>query len=355
MDCKREEKRREEKRREEKRREEKRREEKRREVLPKMLDNNFTFNLTERKELQLCLDYAFCHRYKTTNGFLETTFLQFTIIVLISLASVIINGFFILMMYLLAELRGTSNCFLLNIALVNSTFGLGSLIACSVYYKELIDCTVNVCLYRVIYVHISGTGMALTMTTLTVISIERYICIFYPLRWSQIITARRVVVVLVSLWIFWIGFSSVCRATNTWKLFQILYMTQALFNMVVITIINIVIFREIRRHERNIAHEQQMAPNAEEIRRAREKKRAKTIILMTTLVVIGYLPSLVLVIGYRVPSIDQVNWQYAWLVCRTIFLSHTAFDIIVYGLRTEETRRGVRKVLRRFACCSKQE
>lgn len=313
-------------------------------------ENVSSFNCTENIALKTCLDLAFCRRYKNTSAYFETTTLQFIIVVIIGIISPIINGVFILMMCLLQELRNASNYILLNIALVNMTFGLGSVIASGVYYRELVDCTVNVCLYKNVYVHMSGTGMALTMSTFTVISIERYICIFYSFRWPQIITCRRVAIVLGSLWLFWISMSSFFRATNNWKQFRVLYMTQAVFNMVVILITNAVIFKEIRRHERRIAHEQQVAPNADEIRKAREKKRAKTIMLLSTLVMMCYLPSLMLLIGYQVPSIDHVRWQYAWLVCRTIFLTHTAFDIIVYGLRTEETRRGLKKILHRLSC-----
>lgn len=307
-------------------------------------------NTTEHEFVAKCLDHAFCQRY-VGDAFSKTTFFQFVVIVIFAIITPFINGIFIVMMWMLEELRHTSNYFFLNISLVNISFGFASLVTCSMYYYELAACTVQACFYRRVYIHISGTGMALTMTTFTVISIERYICIFYALRWGDIITTRRVVTVLSFLWVFWIAVPAALFVTNLRKVFEMLYMIQAALNITTIVIINSIIFKEIRRHEKRIALDD-VASNADETRRAREKRRAKTIILMATLVILGYLPSLVLVIGNFIPNLEQVSWNYAWVVSRTIFLSHTTFDIIVYGLRTDETRKGLRKILSRLVACT---
>jgi len=114
----------------------------------------------------------------------------------------------------------------------------------------------------------------------------------------------------------WIGLTSFVRAFDVWKIFQTIYIIQAMFNIAATIITNSIIFREIRRHEKRIAQVQHLAPNADEIRKARGKKRAKTIILMMSLVILCYLPLMVLLLGYKVPSVDPVKWQYAFLCCR---------------------------------------
>jgi len=180
--------------------------------LPKMMysHNVSISNFTDSKSSLSCLAYKVCQRYKF-DYFVEAITVQLILIILLTIITPVVNGVFILMVYLFKELRYTSNYFVLNVALVNITFGFGSLMSCCLYYARLIACTVDVCFYKEVFIHISGTGMALTMTTLTAISIERYICIFYALRWQQIVTNRRVAIVLVSLWVFWTG-TGVLRA-----------------------------------------------------------------------------------------------------------------------------------------------
>jgi len=235
--------------------------------------NDSASNSTVTLEVVRCIAFKFCQQYKQSPAFAGSTTLEFVIIIIFTIITPVINGVFILMAYLFEELRHTSNYFVLNIALVNITFGFGSLMSCCLYYARLIACTVDVCFYKEVFIHISGTGMALTMTTLTAISIERYICIFYALRWQQIVTNRRVAIVLGFLWVFWTGITGLLRAVDSWNIFQNIYMFQSVSNIAVLVVTNAIIFKEIRRHEKRINHEQQMAPNAEEIRRERPGKK----------------------------------------------------------------------------------
>lgn len=168
-------------------------------------------------------------------------FFQFVLVVIFAIITPFINGVFIIMVCMLKELRQTSNYFFLNISLVNISFGFASLITCGMYYRQLAACTAQVCFYREVYVHISATDMALTMTIFTVISIERYICIFHALRWEQIITRRRVVVVLGSLWLFWITVPTSLRAADLWEIFEILYMIQGVLTITTVVITNSII------------------------------------------------------------------------------------------------------------------
>lgn len=272
-----------------------------------------------------------------------------SIAIALSFTTLLFNGFFIFIIFLYQELRTCSNYLFLNLAIVNITYGTASLVSCFYYYRWLIDCARSVCFYMDVFSYFVGTGMALTMTTFTVISVERYICIFYALRWAQIITKRRVVIILILMWLTWLGTSGLLRLMNQWSMFKMVYIFQALINIGIIFVTNAKIFKEIRRHENSIAAQvQQSGPNTDEITKAREKKRARTMILMVSLLLLCYIPTLILQIGDKTPLINRFKWKFVFLPFRVILLSHTTFDVFVYGLRTEETRKAFKKLLNRL-------
>ena len=82
-------------------------------------------NFTDSKSSMSCLGYQFCQRYKF-DYFVEATTVQFILIIILTIITPVVNGAFILMVYLFEELRHTSNYFVLNVAIVNITFGFGS-------------------------------------------------------------------------------------------------------------------------------------------------------------------------------------------------------------------------------------
>lgn len=305
------------------------------------LPNSTTFRCEHRE---------FCVRYRESAFYIESIVTTLTIIDVFLIATTLaINGIFIFSSFLYENLRNSSNFLLLNLAVIDFMFGAAGLIVCCLFQLQFIGCQTRICFYKDLYVHFFGTGMALTMMTFTFISIERYVCIFYALRWMDIVTKKTVALAICIVWIYTVGVTTICRIFDSWNVFEEIYLIQFVINILIILITNLRIFQEIRRHEKRIKQEQ-VAPNSEEIRKTRERKRAKTIILMILLMIVCYLPAMLIIAAKKIPSVDNVQLQYGWMACRTISLSHSTFDFLVYGLKTEEIRRAFRKILGTCFC-----
>lgn len=312
-----------------------------------MANNN---NTTERSlSVRTCEDLQLCLLYEESSFYLDVVVVILTALdILLIIATILSNGIFIVSLFRFENLRRSSNYLLLNLAVVNSMFGTLSFSICGVFQLQFIDCQPDMCLYQDLFVFLAGTGLSLGLSSFTLISIERYLCIFYALRWQRILTNAHVAVVVCSVWIVLVPTFSLLYSFNLWAAFYNFYIITLLINVLALVIINGKILKEIRRHENRIALDTQGVANVEESRKAREKKRAKTIIWMLALLFLCYGPTVILALATKIPSIDQVRLQFGWMACRTISLSHSAFAILVYGLRTKEIRSAYKSLLKKL-------
>lgn len=295
-----------------------------------------------------CSHLQFCLKYNESAAYIETVVVVLTVLdAFLILTTILCNGLFILSFFLYQHLQTPSNILLLNLAIVNITFGTLGLISCCLFQTQFISCKRNLCFFKDLYVHFFGTGMAFTLTIFTFVSVERFICIFFALRWEEISTKRRAWIVVVFTWVFWLGVSCPLRAVDRWDIFENIYLVLMISSFLILLITNGAILKEIRRHEKRIAQDE-ITSNSDQVRKRREKKRAKTISLMIALVFLCYIPTLLMVVLIKLPSVDQVNLQFGWMACRTISLSHSTFDIVVYGIRTEEIKKSFKKVLNKL-------
>jgi len=190
--------------------------------------------------------------------------------------------------------------------------------------------------------------MVLTMTTFTAISVERYICIFYALRWVNIITKKRVVIAISVMWAFWAGEIITLRSLDLWWLHSRIYLVQFVINTSICAAINLKILKEVRRHEKRISSQEHSTNNAEESRKAREKKRARTFMWIVSLVIICYVPTFIMLSLSNHSSLDRMYVMMGWAICRALYQSHATFDILVYGIRTEEVHASCKKILKKI-------
>jgi len=260
--------------------------------------------------------------------------------------TIFVNGVFILSTYLYQSLHTTCNYFYLNLSAINISLGTAALLTGCLYPLNTFDLETT-CIFKNLHVFFSSFGMTLTMTTFTAISVERYICVFYALRCADIITKKRVVIAISVMWAFWTVETMTLRSLGLWWLHSRIYMVQFVINTLICAVINMRILKEVRRHENRISSQEQSTANAEELRRAREKKRTRTLIWIVSLVVICYIPTFIMLLS-KYSSLDRIYVLMGWAICRVLYQSHTTFDILVYGIRTEEVYTSCKKILNKI-------
>lgn len=262
------------------------------------------------------------------------------------LATLLGNGAFVVVILVYRNMHTSSNYLLLNLAIVNGIFGSLGYAFCSILRFHYVGCNAQLCFVEDIFVYFAVTGLGMSLISFTFISVERYICIFYALKWQQILTTSRVIGAIGLIWFLLLTSLTVLYAMGFHSYFYMVYMIEIIVNVLILLATNGRIFKEIRRHEYRIAQATpQGEANSDGLRRIREKKRAKSVIIMLAIVFVCYVPTLILIVLGFISSIDQVQLQLGWMVCRSIPLTHTTFGILVYGLRTDEVKQAYRDMM----------
>ena len=211
--------------------------------------SNGTFS-NSFSDMNMCDELDFCNTAHDTLWTRYHTFhwLITTLMFVLVFTTIFVNGIFILSTYLYQHLHTSCNYFFLNLSVINISLGTAGLITCCIFLLTYFECGETTCIFKNIHIYCTGITMALTMTSFTAISIERYICIFYALRWVDIITKKRVIIVISVMWMAWAGGSTTLRAFGLWWVHSRIYLAMFVINTFICAVINLRIFKEVRRH-----------------------------------------------------------------------------------------------------------
>ena len=269
---------------------------------------------------------------------------------LLALTAILGNGLIFYVHYKYESLRKPANSILLSLAATD--FLTGAISQPFFIYERLMisaSCTAKqVCLIgnirSFIILFLSGaTEFNLSATTL-----DRYIAIFHGLRYPEIVTNERVTKVLWILWLLWIG----CLAlTLTPYLSTWLLATSAVcIHVTFISTLNFMIYRELRRART----EPVLANDAEQVRRARERKGVETLAIILGLLFLCYIPIIIfllfLVVFYLSGKTDTINneviIQKYFIISITFPFANSSLNVFVYFWKNSEIRTAIQKVLR---------
>ena len=197
------------------------------------------------------LNDGLCHRYTAFEN--ENTphlliVLNSTVNIILMIVSIIANSLVIAAVWKTPSLRYPSNLFLCNLALSDVIVGL--IVEPFYLTVELLkmhgypkgdDCTLETA-FSVIAFLVCGVSFG----NVTLVSMDRYMAIHYPLRYDTIVTIPRVYILIISCWVLSAFFSSILL----WNIVIFLYLVTVVCAILLImsTFIHIKIYRIVRRH-----------------------------------------------------------------------------------------------------------
>ena len=186
--------------------------------------------------------------------------------------------------------------------------------------------------------------MYVSMVTLVTISTERWLALHYHLRYRQIVTVRRTLLIIAIAW-----FSST-TSIIAWPL-GLDFRAFTALGLAVITIASIVlvfmyvrIFLILRRHRSLIENQAKLHPPAVNIRKHR--KSSATMLYVVVLFFIFYSPTFYAMINFldSTPEVFSVEHTVLWEVAKTTALINSSANPLMYYWRMREIRRAVRSV-----------
>lgn len=182
-----------------------------------------------------------------------------------------------------------------------------------------------------------------SVSNLWAVTIDRFLAISSPLKYTQRLSIRRVNILLIMIWFVAVSLGVMAGLVRTArKIVQFLSM----FMTACVVPLYIRIFLVARRHARLITHQMtyfnRMQFAAAQIRKERENIAAKTVGTVLLIFALCWLPiEIVPFIYVNHPEIG-VN---AFLWANTLALCSSALNPLIYSLKMDSFRRKIRKVL----------
>ena len=186
--------------------------------------------------------------------------------------------------------------------------------------------------------------MYVSISTLVLISTERWLALHYHLRYHQIVTVRRTLIAIALTWFF----STV--SIIAWPsgldifIFTLIGITVIAIAAVILVFMYVKIFFILRHHRALIENQAKLHPPSMNLRKHR--KSSATMLYVVVLFFIFYAPTFYAMIHYLDSTTkgSSVEQTILWEVAKTVALINASANPLMYYWKMREIRRAVRSV-----------
>lgn len=189
-----------------------------------------------------------------------------------------------------------------------------------------------------------------SLCTMTVISIDRFLALQYPMRYQATITAhqRALNTLIVIIWLHNFVFSGFY--VWNWPLYFIMIATGVCLFILVSTFCYIRIYRIVRRHQIQIQAQQQAAQQntteGDNSNMVRMKRSALNTFIFYIAMVLCYFP---IIISLCAASITSKDLPEVWHLADTVVFLNSSVNPLLYCWRLGEIRKAVLKIFRQMS------
>ena len=283
--------------------------------------------------------------YNITLVFIATLMLMF------SLPTFIINICILISILRKSELHTPSFIVIFNLAISDCLAG------CSAYVFYATSCIRFASGYDACPVAYVGTSWSFILgitsfNTITLQTIERYLAIFYPYWYHEKVTVKRTIAANTTTWMSSIAMVTFLLITEDNQAYNGIVASLSMILFVVTIICYILIFREVRRIEREMMKNQTASRDDRKKIRS-ESKVAKATVIILLAVVIFYSPALLLdfyvvFVGVHSTS-SSIALYWAWF----LVLINSFVNPLIACRQLSVLRRPVKLMLYRMVPCFK--
>lgn len=254
------------------------------------------------------------------------------------------NSVVIVAVWRTPSLHTPSNAFLCCLALSDLTVGLIAQ-PCFVIHKigELLQDYSMYCTTRIMTESLGYITAGTSVLIMAGIAIERYLALYLHLRYTEIVTTKRILFTTSVLWMVFILLAS----SRLWMA------DDGVFNSILIPVIFCSlaftflaytrVLKYVRRHEKQInATSAALCPVNHQLSRImRYKKSTLTMVYIVGIFVFCYIPFLCVKIVHKVEGYT-ISVKIAYLYASTIVFCNSSLNPLVYCWRITDIRRAVK-------------
>ncbi len=198
------------------------------------------------------------------------------------------------------------------------------------------------------------TGQVLSLVslfTLTAISVDRLLALLLGMRYRQVVTFKRALMIVFCFWILNIGFATAIFWNMSVNLYFIII--GLLFCIIVSTCCYIKIYLKLFHHQAQIQeHVHQGQPNGHEpLNIARYRKTVSSALWVQFSVLACYLPMGIVMILITIRGVT-LYLSIAWAFSTMFMFFNSTLNPIVYCWKIRGVRRVVMEIIRQVLCCS---
>lgn len=254
-----------------------------------------------------------------------------------------------------SHLQTVTNKFVMSLAMSDIMVGLVIPYHSMFYIFPSLNSHKIACL---LYYAFMTLSCGVSIISLTTISLDRYIAIFYPLRYAGLMTGRTSNVVIAGVWLYTSSFSFLLLFWNgwnddSWKLecqylqvapseyIYVFLVSQFIILSTVMLSIYMLIFKEVHRHKRQI--HLLTIQGGKVISIKKEAKTATTLAIVMGLFLTCWLPYFLVVLAATINRSLYVDEFYNGTILLGIF--NSCLNPIVYGWKKKEFRRAYQSLL----------
>ena len=251
------------------------------------------------------------------------------------------NCVFFTVFYRYELLRTPSNLLLLGLSFCDLLVGL---VTQPLFAAETGLVAANssaACSLKDLYVIFLFAFSSSSMLHVCLISIERYVAIFYPFKHQLFLTKKRVVIFSILFWISWTLLTVFTRREHGGGLIGYSRMAFVILSALVVLVINLRLWVEARKHSRRIQNALPL-PNvssatssegSRESHVARDSKAAKTIFLITGVLIACNLPLIAAFVVRKFYGLRGRAVTLLWFASNTIVLLSAILNPVIYCWR----------------------
>lgn len=210
----------------------------------------------------------------------------------------------------------------------------------------------KLCYYlTILFETIGGMFCAVSLLTLTAISVDRLLVLMLGLRYRQVVTLRRASILVVTLWLFTLSIVLVAFY-NFHIAINITYVIVLLCSGTS-TFCYMKIYLTLRHHQTQVQgeiHQRQQDGQGVTLNIARYRKTVSSALWIQMTLVACYLPygsltAFIVITGVENPALNLV-----WAVTMSLLLLHSSLNPLMYCWKMKEVRQAVKDTIRQFGC-----
>ena len=224
-----------------------------------------------------------------------------------------------------------------------------------VYWISLVHKSWDFCRYAFYSGYIFGFILcSVSLLVLTAISVDRLLALLLRLRYRQVVTLKRLYVILVSFWILSTAVA-ICFLVNRFINYWYSY-TAVPLSVIISAISYTKIFLELRNQQKRRVQDLVLRENPTQTIRlstgGRYRKAVSSALWLQLALAACYLPySVVSVLFSDLDKLSSFSFL-AWQLAVTLVYLNSSLNPFLYCWKIPEVRQAVKRTIRQVLCCS---